>query len=166
MAVSRRASVRVCFVCLGNICRSPTAEGVFRALVAEAGLDTRIAVESAGTAAYHAGEPADPRTRATAAARGVHLAGRARRFEARDFARFELVLAMDAENERALRRLAPSAEARAKVTRLRSFEPAPASLDVPDPYYGGEGGFDEVYDICEAACRELLAHLVDAYGLG
>lgn len=156
------ASVRVCFVCLGNICRSPTAEGILGALVAAAGLGDRIEVESAGTADFHVGELPDPRSREEAAARGIRLESRARRFEADDLARFDLVLAMDGANARALRALARSAEERGKIRLLRSFDPAAVcagDLDVPDPYYGGEGGFRRVFDICEAACRALLAEL-------
>jgi protein-tyrosine phosphatase len=164
-AQRRTASVRVCFVCLGNICRSPTAEGIFRTLVEETGLGGAIEIDSAGTAAYHVGEIPDPRSRATAEARGVRLASRARRFSASDFARFDYVLAMDADNERALARLAPSEEARAKVLRLRRFDPKSDDLDVPDPYYGGERGFEEVFEICEAACRGLLEHLVAEHEL-
>lgn len=158
--MTAHAVVRVCFVCLGNICRSPTAEGVFRHLVREAGLEQRFAVESAGTGAYHVGEPPDRRAAATARERGVALDGSARQFRARDFARFDHVLAMDAENRRELLALAPDAAARAKVSLLRAFDPdAPPDADVPDPYYGGDGGFDTVFDICEAACRGLLARL-------
>lgn len=152
--------VRVCFVCLGNICRSPTAEGIFRHLVREAGLEGRIAVESAGTGGYHVGEPPDRRAAVTARERGVALGGRAQQFRARDFARFDHVVAMDATNRRDLLALAPDAAARAKVSLLRDFDPdAPPDAAVPDPYYGGDGGFDEVFDICDAACRGLLARL-------
>ncbi|MDX1649199.1 MAG: low molecular weight protein-tyrosine-phosphatase [Myxococcota bacterium] len=161
--------VRVCFVCLGNICRSPTAEAVFRGLVREAGLEDRIAVESAGTGHWHVGEPPDPRAREAARARGVALEGRARQFAAEDFGRFDQVVAMDRENLRALRRLAAraSGDAAAAIALLRDFEPGarPGSRDVPDPYYGGEDGFDEVLDLCERACRGLLAHLREAHGL-
>lgn len=156
----RRARVRVCFVCLGNICRSPTAEGILRRLVREAGLEGEIAVESAGTGGYHLGESPDARAAATARERGVELSGRARRFRAEDFARFDHVVAMDAANRRDLLALAPDAAARAKVSLLRDFDPASGrGAPVPDPYYGGERGFDEVFDVCHAACRALLARL-------
>jgi protein-tyrosine phosphatase len=151
--------IRLCFVCLGNICRSPTAEGIMLHLIERAGLNDRIAVESAGTAAYHVGERPDPRSLATASAHGVHLPSRARRFERKDFARFDYVLAMDADNLRALRELAP-AEARDKVRLLRSFDPqSPPGAAVPDPYYGAGDGFERVFEICEAACRGLLEAL-------
>jgi protein-tyrosine phosphatase len=152
--------LRVCFVCLGNICRSPTAEGVMRHLVAGAGLADRIHLDSAGTGDWHLGSPPDPRTRETARRRGFTLDHRARRFTAADFAHFDLVLAMDRQNLRDLERMAPSPADRAKVRLLRSFDPqAPQAAEVPDPYYGGPDGFEEVFDICEAACRGLLADL-------
>jgi protein-tyrosine phosphatase len=156
---ARAASVRVCFVCLGNICRSPTAEGIFRALVTDAGLSDRIQAESAGTADYHVGELPDPRSRREAASRGVRLESRARQFAPDDFRTFDLVVAMDRANARALRGLARRPEEREKVVLLRSFDPSAAraeELDVPDPYYGGGDGFHRVFDICEAACRGLL----------
>lgn len=152
--------VRICFVCLGNICRSPTAEGVMRSLLGRVGLEDQVVVESAGTAGYHTGDLPDQRSRAAAQARGVPLTSRARQFMARDFERLDYVLAMDAENVRNLKRLAPDAGARAKILLLRSFDPAsPAGAAVPDPYQGDEHGFEEVLDLCEAACRGLLEHL-------
>jgi protein-tyrosine phosphatase len=158
--------VRLCFVCLGNICRSPSAEGVMKHLLAREGLSDRVSVESAGTADYHTGELPDRRARAAAEARGVALDSRARPFVVADFARLDYVLAMDAENERNLKRLAPDARARAKVRLLRSFDPAsPPGAPVPDPYYGGDDGFEQVLDLCEAACAGLLEHLRREHGL-
>lgn len=155
--------LRVCFVCLGNICRSPTAEGVMLHLVAEAGRADAFEIDSAGTAAYHEGERPDRRSLATARARGVELPGRARQFRREDFARFDHVLAMDRENLRELSRLAPDDAARAKVALLRSFDPAsPPGAEVPDPYYGGPDGFALVFEICMAACRGFLAHVDEA----
>lgn len=152
--------VRISFVCLGNICRSPTAEGVMRAVLVREGLAEAVLVESAGTADYHTGELPDPRSRAAAQARGVPLTSRARQFVASDFARLDHVLAMDAENVRNLSRIAPDAAARAKIRLLRSFDPdAPPGAPVPDPYHGGEDAFEEVLDLCEAACQGLLEHL-------
>lgn len=156
--------VRVCFVCLGNICRSPTAEGVMRRLVAEAGLAERIEVESAGTSAHHVGEPPDRRAAATARRRGLRLEGRARQFEAPDVERLDLVVAMDRENLRALRALAP--DAAEKLVLLRAFDSeTEGEPDVPDPYYGGPHGFDDVFDLCERACRGLLDALMERHGL-
>jgi protein-tyrosine phosphatase len=150
---------RICFVCLGNICRSPTAEGVMRHLIEEAGRADAFELDSAGTGAWHVGEPPDARAQQTARARGILLDGRARKFVAADFARFDYVIAMDTDNRRNLERLAPDPAARAKIHMLRSFEPGAkdGDLDVPDPYY--DGGFGRVLDICEAACRGLLEHL-------
>jgi protein-tyrosine phosphatase len=153
---------RVLFVCLGNICRSPTAEAVMAALVAEAGLEEAIELDSAGTGAWHVGSAPDERASAAAASRGIAMRGVARQVRAEDFETFDLVLAMDAENLRALRELAPHAGAAAKVRLLREFDPASAgaaSLDVPDPYYGGPDGFDRVLDLVQAACAGLLERL-------
>lgn len=137
-----------------------------RALVADAGLTAAIEIDSAGTAAYHAGEKADRRSRATAERRGVRLESIARQFVAADFDRFDYVLAMDGDNLADLEALAPDDEARSRVALFRSFDPAsPAGADVPDPYYGGERGFDDVFDICRAACEGLLDHLVREHGL-
>jgi protein-tyrosine phosphatase len=154
------ASVAVCFVCLGNICRSPTAEGIMRTLVKEAALDDRIHVESAGTGSWHLGEPADRRARATARGRGVSLDGCAQQFSRDDFSRFDYVLSMDDRVRSALQDLADSAEARARIHNFRDFDPAsPRDATVPDPYYGGSDGFEQVFAICEAGCRGLLEHL-------
>ncbi len=155
-----RDIIRVCFVCLGNICRSPTAEGIMQALVVEAELDHAIEVDSAGTAAYHVGERADERSRETAKRRGVELRSRGRRFEDHDFEHFDYVLAMDHDNLARLHDKAPHDEAREKTMLLRAFEGEHAADEpVPDPYYGGASGFEDVFDICERACRGLLAHL-------
>lgn len=154
-------TTRVCFVCLGNICRSPTAEGVFRHLLAEQPDAGSFSVESAGTGAYHVGEAPDRRSTATAARRGIPLRGAAARFDAEDFARFDWVVAMDAANKRDLLARAASEEDAAKVVLLREWDPESQAddLDVPDPYYGGESGFDDVLDICVRSCRGLLSDL-------
>jgi protein-tyrosine phosphatase len=166
------ARVRLLFVCLGNICRSPTAEGVMRALVREAGLQERIEVDSAGTGSWHVGEPPDARATRVARRRGIELEGAARQVWPRDFAEFDLILAMDASNLRNLRRLAPDEDARAKVRLLREFEgragfqaSAGGDLDVPDPYYGGANGFEEVLDLVQAACAALLERLLAETGM-
>jgi protein-tyrosine phosphatase len=158
--MASNGAVAVCFVCLGNICRSPTAEGIFRKLVGDAGLEDRIAVESRGTGDWHTGEPADARARAAAKRRGVTLDGVACRFERDDFARFDFILSMDTRVLDTLRRLARSDAERDRVHNFRAFDPAsPPDAPVPDPYYGGADGFDEVFDICEAGCRGLLAEV-------
>jgi protein-tyrosine phosphatase len=158
--------VAVSFVCMGNICRSPTAEAVMRHLVREAGLDDKIVVDSAGTGTWHVGEERDRRSRAVGKRRGMPITGEARQFLRADFERFDLVLALDEDNLRDLQRLAPNDEARAKIRLLRSFEPgaAPGS-EVPDPYYGGPEDFERVFDICLASCRGLLDHLRKTYRL-
>ena len=159
--------IRVCFVCLGNICRSPTAEGVMQKLVGEANLENTIKAESAGTAAYHRGELSDLRSREEALRRGVRLESRSRQFKAADFRRFDYVLAMDAQNLSDLQQLTDDPDERAKLSLLRSFEHTkPRSLDVPDPYYGDENGFERVFDICEASCRGLLRHISKEHDLG
>jgi protein-tyrosine phosphatase len=154
---------RVLFVCLGNICRSPTAEGVMRRLVADAGLDGMVVVDSAGTAGWHEGDPPDRRSQHEAKERGLDISGlRGRQVRATDFEQFDLLLAMDAENQRDLLQLAPDAAARGKVRLLREFDTvavAAGDLEVPDPYYGGPEGFARVYDAIESACEGLLAHL-------
>jgi protein-tyrosine phosphatase len=152
--------IRVCFVCLGNICRSPTAEGVMLYVLESEGLAASFAIESAGTGDWHVGEPADDRARACARRRGVDLKGRARQFVARDFDRFDYVIAMDRKNLRDLRAMARSEEERGRIFLLREFEASEArDHDVPDPYYGGADGFERVFEICEAGCRGLLAHI-------
>jgi len=157
-------SMRILFVCLGNICRSPTAEGVLRHLLAEAGLAGEVQVDSAGTGGWHVGAPPDARAAEAAHRRGIALDGSARQFAATDFDRHDLILAMDSENLGELRRLAPDAAARAKLHLLREFDPAGSaatrgSLDVPDPYYGGPRGFEDVLDLIESACRGLLEEI-------
>jgi low molecular weight protein-tyrosine phosphatase len=153
--------MRVLFVCLGNICRSPTAEGVMRSLLARYGA-SGIELDSAGTGDWHVDEPPDARATEAARRRGIRLEGRARQVSQRDFAEFDLILAMDGSNQHALRQLAPDEHGRMKVKLLREFDPASAeaqNLDVPDPYYGGPTGFDDVLDLVQAACEGLLEHI-------
>jgi protein-tyrosine phosphatase len=151
--------MRVLFVCLGNICRSPTAEAVLRTLAAREAPELSLEVDSAGTSGYHLGQPPDPRTRQAAARRGYDLnALRARIVEPTDFERFDLILAMDRENLSVLRRRAPSS-AHERLRLFLEFAPQGAPEDVPDPYYGGPNGFEEVLDLVEAATRGLLTHL-------
>jgi protein-tyrosine phosphatase len=154
--------MRLLFVCLGNICRSPTAEGVMRSLVDEAGLGDRVELDSAGTGAWHVGSPPDARASAAAETRGVHLDGHARQIRRTDFEDFDLLLAMDTSNMRELRQLAPGPQERKKVRLLRDFDPASAHTedrDVPDPFYGGDGGFDKVFEMVHAACEGLLREI-------
>jgi low molecular weight protein-tyrosine phosphatase len=156
----RDARVRVLFVCLGNICRSPTAEGVMRVLVRDAGLEDRIEIDSAGTGSWHIGDAPDARATAAARERGVVLEGEARQVDRGDFERFDAIIAMDSSNLADLRAIAPDDAARAKVRLLRELDPpADGRLDVPDPYHGGARGFDEVFDIVQGACAALLGQL-------
>jgi protein-tyrosine phosphatase len=159
--------IRLSFVCLGNICRSPTAEAVMRHLIKQEGLQEQILIDSAGLGDWHVGHARDSRSQAVGKRRGIPLEGVARQFQPDDFARFDYVLAMDRQNRDGLLKLAPDAQARAKVRLLRSFDPAsPPEAEVPDPYYGGPQGFDQVFDICQAACAGLLAQLRRDHALG
>jgi protein-tyrosine phosphatase len=166
MSANPAKPIQICFVCLGNICRSPTAEGIMLKLVRDAGLSERVVIDSAGTGAYHVGEKADSRSRAEAKRRGVDLPSVARHFEPQDFGRFDYVIAMDRRNQQHLERYARTPADRSKLHLLRSFDPAhPEDLEVPDPYHGGDDGFARVFDICEAGCRGLLAHVRKVYAL-
>ncbi|WP_316756941.1 low molecular weight protein-tyrosine-phosphatase [Streptomyces herbicida] len=149
---------RVCFVCTGNICRSPMAESVFRARVAEADLADLVEIDSAGTGGWHEGDGADPRTVSVLEEHGYDADHTARQFRASWFSRLDLVIALDAGHLKALRRLAPTEEDALKVRLLRSYDPAAGEdLDVPDPYYGGPDGFEECLEMVEAASTGLLA---------
>jgi protein-tyrosine phosphatase len=150
---------RVLFVCMGNICRSPTAEGVMRKLLEERAPDLRIEVASAGTHAYHVGEPPDPRARRAAERRGVDLSSqRARRVAVEDFAYYDLVLAMDPLNRATLLELSPP-EFHHRIRLLLEFAPQLGREDVPDPYYGGGNGFEYVLDLVEEASLGVIEHL-------
>lgn len=149
----------VLFVCMGNICRSPTAEGVFRKVVTDAGLLDRIHVESAGTHAYHVGHPPDRRAQAAANRRGVVLKNiRAKRVRDEDFAAFDYILAMDRDNLGELIARAPQA-CSDRVHLFLEFAGAPGTLEVPDPYYGGPSGFELVLDLVEDASKGLLERI-------
>ncbi|MEU6069519.1 low molecular weight protein-tyrosine-phosphatase [Streptomyces sp. NPDC047082] len=149
---------RVCFVCTGNICRSPMAESVFRARVAEADLADLVEIDSAGTGGWHEGDGADPRTVSVLEEHGYDADHTARQFRASWFSRLDLVIALDVGHLKALRRLAPTEEDALKVRLLRSYDPAAGEdLDVPDPYYGGPDGFEECLEMVEAASTGLLA---------
>ena len=156
-------TTRVLMICLGNICRSPTAEAVLRKRVHEAGLDDRIEVDSAGTAGYHVNSPPDRRAVAHGERRGLemrHLRGR--QVEAADFDRFDVILAMDEDNLANLERVRPAGSP-AKVALLMSYAPQAGAREVPDPYYGGADGFEHVLDLVDAACVAFIASL-DAEG--
>jgi protein-tyrosine phosphatase len=155
---------RVLFVCMGNICRSPAAEGVARQVAAERGLDGRVEIESAGTIDYHVGEPPDDRIRAVAATRGYEVNGRARQVTVEDFQSFDLLIAMDRDNLAHLRELRSELDGatgcRAELKLLSDFLPEGSTIDVPDPYYGGGRGFEDVLDMIERAVPRILDELV------
>ena len=154
-----KEKVSVLFVCMGNICRSPTAHGVFRAMVEEAGLTADIAVDSAGTHAYHVGNPPDARAQATASERGVDLSDLvARRVAAQDFETFDYLLAMDQDNYMSLSEICPDQHLD-KIHMFMDFASQMRTREVPDPYYGGPSGFERVFDLVEAAATGLLGEI-------
>jgi protein-tyrosine phosphatase len=150
--------IRVCFVCLGNICRSPTAEGIFAELVRQAELESAFEIDSAGTGGWHEGESPDPRTQQAAAKKGFQLGGRARQVQPLDFMRFDYLIAMDRKNHRDLLDMAP-ANAVAKLQLFRTYDTPPVEDDVPDPYFGGPAGFDLVVDMVHRCSLGLLEAL-------
>ena len=159
-------TVRVLFVCLGNICRSPTAHGVFEAFVARRGLQARISVDSCGTGAWHVGEAPDPRATAEAAGRGYDLSPlRARQVVADDFQHFDYILAMDEQNLSDLEQLCPG-QYPGHLGLFLGFASGEPRREVPDPYYGGASGFADVLDLVEAASEGLLQHIIDSGRLG
>jgi protein-tyrosine phosphatase len=158
---------RICFVCMGNIIRSPLAEHLFRSLARQGGVEEKYEACSAGTGDWHVGEPPDARMRQVAAKRGLQYSGRARQFQPQDLERHDLVLAMDAENAAILRRMARTERQRAKIRLLRAFDPLGGpNAPVPDPYYAKGEDFDEVYDIVERSVRGLLEDLERDDGAG
>jgi Protein-tyrosine-phosphatase len=153
------SNYRILFVCMGNICRSPSAEGVFRHVLSTHAPDLRIEIDSAGTHDYHVGSPPDRRSIEAARRRGIDLSGlRARMVCAEDFERYDLILAMDEDNLRELRRRAPTTR-HERIRLLMEFAPNASSRYVPDPYYGGAQGFEEVLDLLEEAAQGLVAEL-------
>lgn len=151
---------RICFVCLGNIVRSPLAENMFRHLADEAGVSEKYQVDSAGTSAFHIGERPDQRMRKVAAQQGFRYDGRARQFEESDFKNFDLIIAMDASNRSNLLRMASTQQERDKIHLMRAFDPQGNPDDpVPDPYYGGIDGFKHVFQIVKRSCLGLLDDL-------
>ena len=156
-------TVKILFVCLGNICRSPAAEGVFLHLLNERGLNDRFVVDSAGTGSWHVGNPADRRMQAAAKRRGIHLPSRARQIELNDLEEFDLVLTMDNDNFGAVSGLAreAGASATAQIRPMLSYGERYSESEVPDPYYGGDAGFDHVLDLLEDACAAMLDELSD-----
>lgn len=157
--------ISVLMVCLGNICRSPMAEGLFRHLLHEEGLDDRIQVDSAGTGSWHVGESPDIRSVRTAAGHGVTLTGSAQQVQSEDFRRFDYIVAMDQSNLENLERFRDGVGGDAALYLLREFDPEGGpGAEVPDPYYGGPSGFEDVYGMVERACRGLLDHILEEEG--
>ncbi len=158
--------ISVLFVCLGNICRSPLAEGVFRHLLDEKGLADRFRVDSAGTGSWHVGESPDHRAMRSAATHGVTLTGHARQVQPEDFHRFDYMVAMDQPNLSHLQKYRKGVGGDALLFLLREFdrEGGPGA-EVPDPYYGGPNGFEEVYDMVDRSCRGLLDHILNENGM-
>lgn len=153
------STISVLFVCLGNICRSPLAEGVFRDRVERRGLDHRYRVDSAGTGAWHVGEPPDRRSAEVAKRHGIALEGRARRIEPDDLTRFDWVVAMDRSNLEAIESLRDAHGGDAELALLRDFDEEGEGDEVPDPYYGGHDGFDRVFDLVARSIDGFLDHL-------
>ena len=151
---------KLLFVCLGNICRSPSAENIMNHLIAEAGLEDKITCDSAGTSSYHIGSSPDRRMSAAAANQGIRLQGRARQFEVADFADFDLILAMDRDNYRDILSLDRENKYRDKVKMICDFATKHPDQEVPDPYYGGSEGFNYVIDLLLDACDGLLKEVV------
>ena len=150
--------ISVLFVCMGNICRSPTAEGVFKAVVEAQSLEDKISVDSAGTHAFHVGNPPDVRSQATALTRGYDLSSqRARQLKAEDCQTFDYILTMDQDNFERVTSLCLTPKA--TIAPLLSYAPELDRLDVPDPYYGGERGFEDVLELIEVAAEKLLARI-------
>ena len=148
--------VRVLFVCMGNICRSPTAHGVFQHLVEQEGLGAIIETDSAGTHAYHVGEPPDRRAQTTASNRGIHIGDiRARRVNLADYEQFDYILAMDKDNFNILVNQSPD-HALSRINLFLNFAQEHPEMEVPDPYYGGTKGFERVFDMVQAAAEGLL----------
>ena len=165
--VSPAATTRVLMVCMGNICRSPMAEGVLRAKLRRAGLHPRVVVDSAGTQGYHTGEAPDPRAIRAAARRGVELAGlRARPVQVEDFSRFHWLLAMDGANLAWLRSSQPEGAAPRIGLLMEHARRHAGALEVPDPYYGAAAGFDHVFDLVDDACEGLVARLAAELAAG
>ncbi len=162
----KKEKVRVMFVCLGNICRSPLAEGVFRAKVREAGLEDRFEIASSGTGDWHVGEVPDARMTETASAKGVSLKGqRAQQFGAPHFEDYDHIFAMDKSNLHDVLFLDKEEQHGGKVRLFREFDPEPGDYQVPDPYYGGDEGFQNVYAIVERTAKAILERLIQEHGL-
>lgn len=164
-SIMKDQPISILFVCLGNICRSPLAEAVFRSVAEGEGLDARFRIDSAGTSGYHDGEPPDQRATAVASRRGVNMGGTSRQITEADLETFDYIIVMDQANRREVERLMAGAPAATEVRLLREFDSEPdGDLEVPDPYFGGSEGFEDVHDLVERSARGLLAHLIERHG--
>ncbi len=157
--ITKEDPFKICFVCLGNICRSPTAEGIFQHLVNERSLQSYFEIDSAGTSAYHIGESADSNAQKVAAKNSIELLSKARRFEQFDLSYFDLIIAMDLENFSNLKQLDEDGSYGDKIKLLREFDETPEDKQVPDPYFGGIEGFENVFQIVHRSCEKLLDKL-------
>jgi protein-tyrosine phosphatase len=157
--ITKEKPFKLCFVCLGNICRSPTAEGIMQHLVNERGLSAYFEVDSAGTSAYHTGEGANVHSQEIANSHGIELHSRSMRLESFDLDYFDLLLAMDRSNETNIHQLAGNNKYQQKIKLLRDYDPSPGEPEVPDPYFGGLKGFKTVFDIVYRCCENLLNEL-------
>lgn len=161
----KQDKIRLLFVCLGNICRSPSAEAVMKKMVEDRGLQKQIIIDSAGTAAYHEGERADARMRTHASRRGYNLESISRPVRMDDFFEFDMIIGMDDANVSALKQKAPDQESVERVFKMTDFAKGSLYDHVPDPYYGGSSGFELVLDILEDACEGLLQYIADHYDI-
>ena len=157
--------IKVLFVCLGNICRSPSAEAVMKAYCDKSGLSIKIECDSAGTIGYHAGEPADHRMRQHGIKRGYNLTSISRQIKPNDFKEFDYIIGMDDDNLKNMEAFMPSPEFRKKVSKMTDYCTKPNPGYVPDPYYGGSEGFEQVLDILEDACSGLMTHICKERGI-
>ncbi len=164
--ITKEDPLKICFVCLGNICRSPTAEGIFQHLVNERSLQPYFEIDSSGTSAYHIGESANSKSREVANQHGVTLHSKARKFESSDLDYFNLIFAMDKENLANIRQLDKGNKYRDKIMLMREFDPGPEGNEVPDPYYGGLQGFENVFQVVKRSCETLLDELESHIGKG
>ena len=157
--ITKEDPYKIIFICLGNICRSPTAEGVFQHLVNLAGLELYFEIDSAGTGAWHVGQPANSKSREVAHERGVELHSIARKLVHSDLEYFDMIVAMDFNNREDILSMNNRSDLHEKVILLRDFDPDPDDGQVPDPYHGGMDGFNDVFDIVNRSCTELLDFL-------
>lgn len=150
---------KILFVCLGNICRSPVAEGIFQHLIQQKGLDGKYSCDSCGTSAYNIGQQPDPRTQENSKLYDINLNHKARQFDVTDFEEFDYILPMDTSNMMRIVEFGEAETSKVTIKLMREFDPLSKGADVPDPYFGGEEGFQAVFDILDRSCKELLNHL-------